>query len=50
VKAEDLKTAAQNNVVGVENNYLRNRKSLRKISFDEIDRISAYIAEKVCHL
>jgi hypothetical protein len=39
---------AKNNDAGVENNYLRNRKFLCKMSPDEIVGISAYIAEKGC--
>ena len=37
---------AKNNDAGVENNYLRNRKFLCKMSPDEIVGISAYMAEK----
>lgn len=39
-------TVAQNNVAGVENNYLKNRHFLCKMSPDEIFGISEYMAEK----
>lgn len=38
---------AQNNVAGVENNYLNNCQFLCKMSPDEIVGISAYMAEKL---
>jgi hypothetical protein len=37
---------AKNDVAGVENNYLRNRQFLCKMSPDEKVGISAYMAEK----
>ena len=39
-------TVAKNNVVGVENNRLKNPQFLYKMSSDEIVGISAYIAKK----
>ena len=43
----DSMADAQNNVAVVENNYLKNRHFLCKMSPNEIDGISAYTAEKV---
>jgi hypothetical protein len=39
---EDSMDVAKNNVAGVENNCLRNRQFLCKISHDKIVRISVY--------
>ena len=44
---EDSMAVAQNNIAGVENNYLKNRQFLCKMSPDEIVGISAYIAGEV---
>jgi hypothetical protein len=43
----DSMSGAQNNVAGVENYYLRNRKFFCKMSPDGIVGIGAYMAEKV---
>jgi hypothetical protein len=39
---------AKNNVARVENNYLKNRQFLYKMSPDEIVGIGVYMAEKAC--
>jgi hypothetical protein len=41
-------SVAQDYVAGVENNYLKSRHFLCKISPNEIVRISEYMVENVC--